>query len=72
MKLFEMYSRAVDGYQDDGADNSAPSLVEVRKTKLTLMQIRKLRKMIDVRAYEKSQELKQIRRQYMPPTQSNL
>ena len=50
MKLFEMFDPAVAGYQDVSADNSKPKWRESRKTKLTLKQIRKLRKMNDVRS----------------------
>jgi hypothetical protein len=53
MKLFEMFDSAPEGYQDVSADNSSPKWRESRKTKLTLKQIRKLRKMNDVRNYEK-------------------
>ena len=35
-----------------------------RKTKLTLKQIRKLRRMLDVRSYEKKQYLEKVRKQY--------
>ena len=61
-----MFDKPVDGYQDVGDDNSRPKWKETRHTKLTLRQIRKLRKMNDVRNYEKSQDLKQIRKQYQP------
>ena len=63
MKLFEMFNAPVDGYQDLAADNSKPKWKESRKTKLTLRQIRKLRKMLDVRNFEKAQNLKKIRKQ---------
>ena len=66
MKLFEMFDPATAGYQDVSADNSQPKWKESRKTKLTLKQIRKLRKMNDVRNYEKSKNLKKIRKQYEP------
>jgi len=66
MKLFEMFDEAVAGYQDVGADNSKPKWRESRKTKLTLKQIRKLRKMNDVRNYEKVSYLKKIHQQYAP------
>ena len=66
MKLFEMFDKGIDGYQDTSADNSPPKWGEVRKSKLTLRQIRKLRKMLDVRNYEQSQNLKKIRTQYKP------
>jgi hypothetical protein len=64
MKLFEMFDPATPGYQDVGSDNSSPKWRESRKTKLTLKQIRKLRKMKDVRNYEKVQYLKKVHEQY--------
>mgnify|MGYP000025345636 FL=1 len=66
MKLFEMFDKAPDGYQDISADNSKPKWRESRKTKLTLKQIRKLRKMNDVRNYEKVNYLKKVHQQYGP------
>ena len=67
MKLFEMFDPATAGYQDVSADNSKPKWRESRKTKLTLRQIRKLRKMNDVRNYEKASYLKKINAQYSQP-----
>lgn len=64
MKLFELYNPPVSGYQDTDSDNSKPTLKSSRKTKLTLKQIRKLRKMLDVRNYEASLHLNQVRKQY--------
>ena len=49
MRLLEMFDAATPGYQDLNSDNSKPKWRESRKTKLTLKQIRKLRKMLDVR-----------------------
>jgi hypothetical protein len=66
MKLFEMFEPAIEGYQDVQSDNSKPKWKESRKTKLTLKQIRKLRKMNDVRNYEKSKYLKKVHEQYGP------
>ena len=67
MKLFEMFTPAIEGYQDVESDNSRPQWRESRKTKLTLRQIRKLRKMNDVRNYEKANYLKKIKAQYSQP-----
>jgi hypothetical protein len=64
MKLMEMFDAPVQGYQDIASDNSSPKWKESRKTKLTLRQIRKLRKMLDVRSYEKKQHLKKVHEQY--------
>jgi len=70
MKLFEMFDEAVAGYQDVSADNSQPKWRESRKTKLTLKQIRKLRKMNDVRNYEKVSYLKKVHQQYAPKAEA--
>ena len=66
MKLMEMFDAAIPGYQDLESDNSQPKWRESRKTKLTLKQIRKLRRMLDVRTYEKKKYLKKIHDQYAP------
>jgi hypothetical protein len=66
MKLFEMYDAPAKGYQEVENDGSKPKWKQSRKTKLTLKQIRKLRKMNDVRNYERVQNLKKIRKQYTP------
>ena len=60
----EMFDPAIEGYQDVASDNSRPKWKESRKTKLTLRQIRKLRKMLDVRNYEKQKYLKKVHEQY--------
>lgn len=67
MKLFEFYEAPPEGYQDQEADNSVPELGELRKTKLTLKQISKLRKMYDMRNFEKKAELSKIQAQFAPP-----
>jgi hypothetical protein len=72
MHLFEMFTPAIEGYQDVESDNSKPKWKESRKTKLTLRQIRKLRKMNDVRNYEKANYLKKIHAQYSQPKPDQL
>jgi hypothetical protein len=69
MKLFEMFNPAVEGYQDTTSDNSKPQWKETRKSKLTLRQVRKLRKMMDVRNFEHATNLKKVRKQYEPPAE---
>lgn len=64
MQLFEMFDPPVQGLQDVNSDNSKPTYKTSRKTKLTLSQIRKLRRMIDVRNYEKKIYLGKVRNQY--------
>ena len=67
MILNELYQRQPEAYQDVSQDNSQPTLGSLRKTRLTLRQIRKLRQMNDVRTYEYKEKLKLIRQQYAPP-----
>jgi hypothetical protein len=67
MILNELYQREPEAYQDVSQDNSQPQLGDLRKTRLTLRQLRKLRQMNDVRSYEYKEKLKLIRQQYAPP-----
>jgi hypothetical protein len=67
MILNELYHREPEAYQDVAQDNSQPQLGDLRKTRLTLRQIRKLRQMNDVRSFEYKEKLKLVRQQYAPP-----
>tara|TARA_B110000503_G_scaffold111070_1_gene166203 strand:+ start:747 stop:968 length:222 start_codon:yes stop_codon:yes gene_type:complete len=69
MILNELYQKQPESYQDIAQDNSQPQQGQLRKTRLTLKQLSKLRQMADVRQYEYSEKLKDIRKQYAPPAQ---
>jgi hypothetical protein len=69
MILVELYQAPPEAYQTVAQDNSQPRLGDLRKTKLTLRQINKLRKINDVRNYEFTKRVKQIKKQYSPPAQ---
>ena len=69
MILNELYSKPPSAYQDIAQDNSQPRLGDLRKTKLTLRQINKLRRLNDVRAFEFKEKLKKVRTQYAAPVQ---
>lgn len=64
MLLSEVFDPPVNGLQDVNSDNSKPVYRASRKTKLTLKQIRKLRRMIDVRNYERKLYLDKVKKQY--------
>jgi hypothetical protein len=66
MILNEIYEKAPAAYQDLSQDNSQPTTSDLRKTRLTLRQLNKLRRMNDVRAYEYKEKLKNVRKQYAP------
>jgi hypothetical protein len=63
MLLNEFFRKDPEAFQDLSQDNSQPQESDLRKTRLTLRQLNKLRKMNDVRTYE----LKLVRKQYAPP-----
>lgn len=67
MILREFFEQQPEGYQDLKDDNSQPQLGDTRKSKLTLRQINKLRRMNDLRTVEYKQNLKDIKKQYSPP-----
>ena len=69
MLLQEVWDKEPEAYQDLQADNSQVRLSDLRKTRLTLRQLNKLRKMNDVRAVEYKEKLKLVRQQYAPPAQ---
>ncbi len=72
MILNEIYQKPPKGYQDVAQDNTQPQLGDLRKTKLTLLQLNKLRRMNDVRTYEYNEKLKRVRQQYAPPAQPTM
>jgi len=69
MILLELFKPEKPAYQNVSQDNSQPRLGDLRKTKLTLMQINKLRRLNDVRQIEFKERLEKVRKQYAPPPQ---
>jgi hypothetical protein len=70
MILNELYDPPVSDYQDVEDDNSKITVDDLRKTKLTLGQINKLRRMNDVRNFEFAEKLKKVQRQYSSPVEA--
>ena len=69
MLLTEFFKKENNSRQDLSQDNSQVELGDLRKSRLTLRQLNKLRKMQDVRTFEYKEKLKKIRKQYKPPPQ---
>jgi hypothetical protein len=67
MLLQEFWKKEPEAYQYLSQYNSQVQLGDLRKSRLTLRQLNKLRKMNDVRTYEYKEKLKKIRTQYAPP-----
>jgi len=72
MLLQEMFEKSPEAYQDLTQDNSQPRLKELRKTRLTLDQIKKLRQMVDMRMVEFKEKLVDIQKQYKPPADGGM
>lgn len=69
MILNELFATAVPEMQDQSQDDSVLKYEDSRKTRLTLAQINRLRKMNDMRALEHEQEMNFVRKMYAPPAQ---
>jgi hypothetical protein len=67
MILREFWDTEPQAYQDLSQDNSQITAKDLRKTRLTLRQLNKLRRMNDVRSVEYKRDLDEIRKQYAPP-----
>lgn len=67
MILNELYKKQPQGFQDLEQDNSQTTLGDLRKSHLTLRQLRKLRQMNDIRTVEYKEKLDLIKKQYSPP-----
>lgn len=70
MLLREMWDHRVTdfvrrGYQDLSKDNSKPDLMGLRQTRLTLAQIKQLRKWTDARNADYRHKLAQLKKQYI-------
>lgn len=66
MILTEMFKDDETGYYDPEDDNTTLKLSDLRKTRLTLLQLSKMRKMDDVRSYEQAKKIEQVQLQYAP------
>lgn len=67
MLLLELFEKHQPGYQDIQTDGSQLSFKDSRKTRLTLAQIRRLRKMNDIRKLEHAQEMTLVKQMYATP-----
>jgi len=60
----ELFDKSVPGYHSPEDDESQLEKVNLRKTRLTLMQINKLRQMNDIRNFENREKVKVVQQQY--------
>lgn len=64
MVLNEMFDKNPIGYSSERDDNTSLKLNDLRKTKLTLRQIKRMRIMNDIRKLELAKKVKKVQTQY--------
>lgn len=67
MILNELFQNYPEEMQDHSNDSSKLEFTDSRKTKLTLAQINRLRRMDDMRALEHQKEIAFVKKMYSPP-----
>ena len=70
MNLLEIFEPLPSGYQTEKDDNTVLSLNDIRKTKLTLLQLNRLRIMNDVRKLEHEKKIETVQAQYKVPVET--
>jgi hypothetical protein len=67
MFITELYNlKSAEGFRTEKDDNSAQKLSDIRKSRLTLAQIKRLRIMNDLRKFEHQKEIEDVAKQYRP------
>jgi hypothetical protein len=71
MFITELYDlKSAEGFRTEKEDNSVRKLSDVRKSRLTLAQIKRLRIMNDLKKFERQKEIDDISKQYRPAAAS--
>lgn len=66
MFINDLFEDMTEYYTDQKQDNSVQKLSDVRKTRLTLAQIKRLRMMNDVKKFEEQNKIEALSKQYKP------
>lgn len=66
MHILEIFEDVSNGYRNEKQDNSVKKIGDLRKTRLTLAQIKRLRMMNDMRKYEEQKKVESLSKQYKP------
>jgi len=66
MFIIDLFETELSGYRDARQDNSVIKSGDLRKSRLTLSQIKRLRQMNDIKKYENQQKVKDVAKQYRP------
>ena len=66
MHILEIFEDVSNGYRNEKQDNSVKKMGDLRKTRLTLAQIKRLRMMNDLKKFEEQKKVEALSKQYKP------
>lgn len=72
MLILDLFEDIPPGYRTEKDDNSSKRMGEVRKSRLTLSQIKRLRMMNDLRKFEEQKKIESLSKQYKPAGQAEM
>jgi hypothetical protein len=70
MFIADIFEDIPEPYRDEKQDNSAKKMGELRKSRLTLAQIKRLRMMNDLKKYEEQKKVESLSKQYKPAVEA--
>lgn len=66
MRVLDLFETDLPGFRTENDDESVQKMGDIRKTRLTLAQIKRLRIMNDVKKFENQKKVQEISKQYKP------
>lgn len=66
MRVLDLFETDLPGFRTENDDESVQKMGDIRKTRLTLAQIKRLRMMNDVKKFENQKKVQEISKQYKP------
>ena len=70
MFITDIFEDIPEPYRDEKQDNTAKKMGELRKSRLTLAQIKRLRMMNDLKKYEEQKKVESLSKQYKPAVEA--
>ena len=70
MHITDIFEDIPPGYRNEKQDNSVTKMTELRKTRLTLAQIKRLRMMNDLKKFEEEKKIQYLSKQYKPAAEA--
>lgn len=72
MFITDIFEDIPAAYRNEKQDNSVKKVGELRKTRLTLAQIKRLRMMNDLKKFEEQKKVEALSKQYKPAAEAGV